>query len=119
MQPDDVGDEAPGPLDLREIGGMDGGARPEPLDHRLELIAGQVDAGDPGPGAQEGLGTREPNSPLRARDERDLPVESPRSGRCARRDAHRSPTIASISTGMSKGRCGTPTEVLAPRLSRP
>ncbi len=113
--PDDVGDEAPGLLDLGEIGGVGRGARPEPLDRGLELAARQVDAGHPRAGADERLGARQPDAPLRAGDQRDTPVEPPRSGSRLRSAAHRSPTIASISTGMSNGRCGTPTDVRAPR----
>ena len=88
--------------------------RPSPL-----VQLGQVDARHPRTGADECLGAGQPDAPLRTRDEGDAPVEPPRPGGGSRPRAHRRATIASISTGMSNGRCGTPTDVRAPRLSWP
>ena len=90
-------------------------AGPEALDRCFELAARQIDAGDPRAGGDERLGAGEADAPLRAGDKRDAAVEPPRSGSRLRSAAHRSATIASTSTGMSNGRCGTPTDVRAAR----
>ena len=111
---DDLRDERFRVLDLGEIRRVRRRSRPEPRDRRVEVAVRQVDARDARPGRDERLGAREADPALRARDERDLPVEPPRSGR-----THASAMTASTSTGMSNGRCGTPTDVRAARRSGP
>ena len=111
---DDLGDERLRALDLGEVRRVSRRGVAEPRDRRLELAVRQVDARDPRARRDERLGAREADPALRARDERDLPVEPPRLG-----PAHASATTASTSTGMSNGRCGTPTDVRAARRSGP
>jgi len=112
----DLGDELLEPVESCEVSRVGRGGRAETRDGRLQLAVWKIDARHRGAGAEERLGAREPDPPLGAGDERHAPVEPPgdRGG-----STHRRATIASISTGMSKGRWGTPTEVRAPRLSVP
>ena len=80
MALDDLGDERLRALDLGEIRRMRRRGIAEPLDRRVEPAVRQVDARDARPGRDERLGAREADPALRARDERDLPVEPPRLG---------------------------------------
>jgi len=104
-----VGDEPLRTRDLREIRRMRRGSKSEPLDCRLELGVREIDAGDVSAGGDERLGAGVADPALRPGDERDSAFEA----------THASATIASTSTGMSNGRCGTPTDVRAARRSSP
>ena len=119
VAPDDVGDEILGPVDLPEIRDVSRGGGAKALDRRSQLTVRKVHARHLGTGVDECLGAGQADAPLGARDEGDTPVEPPRPRGDGRSDAHRRAMTASISTGMSNGRCGTPTDVRAPRLSRP
>jgi hypothetical protein len=79
---DDVRDERLRSVDQCNVRRVRRRGRAEPLDCRLEVAVGQVDAGHPRPGRDEGLGAGEADASLRPGDKRDLPVEPPRVG-CA------------------------------------
>ena len=115
MALDDLGDERLRPLDLGEIGRMRRRGVAEPRDRGFEVAVRQVDARDARSGRDERLGAREADPALRARDERD----ACRRAATPRAPVHASAMTASTSTGMSNGRCGTPTDVRAARRSGP
>ena len=116
---EDVCDQLLGSIDEGEIRGVGRGRGPETLYRRLQLAVREVDARHVGSRVDECPGTSKADAPLGARDERDAPVEPPRPGRDVGVHTHRSAMTVSISTGMSNGRCGTPTDVRAPRQSAP
>ena len=90
--------------------------RPQPFDRALERSARKIDARDPRAGGHERLGAGEADTALCPRHQSDAAVEPPRLGSGV---GHDSAMIASTSTGMSNGRCGTPTDVRAASRSSP
>ena len=112
----DVADQVAGELDLRKVGGMAPSRRPQPLDRALELAAG---------GRRTRPARRRRRAPRRrqSRCPRCAPVTSA-TRPSSRHDSgaalrHGRAMIASTSTGMSNGRCGTPTDVRAASRSSP